>query len=75
VNITFYCDGRGAHDRAVPEQVARSFPSIPGRRGGSVEVGLRCPVCDLGPKKIGYKKRRQLADAGLTEVNISALPF
>jgi hypothetical protein len=35
---------------------------------------LRCPVCGV-TKPVNYKKRRAIAAAGLTEVDISALPF
>jgi hypothetical protein len=35
---------------------------------------LRCPLCGL-TKPVGYKTRQRIAAAGLTEVDISALPF
>jgi hypothetical protein len=35
---------------------------------------LRCPLCGL-TKPVGYKTRKRIAAAGLTEVDISALPF
>lgn len=75
MSIGFYCTGRGTHDRMAADEVARSFPALPGRRGGTVETGWQCPECGLGPKKIGWKARRLLAEAGLAEADISALPF
>ena len=70
----FTCTGRGAHDPAAAQQVAVSFPALPGRRGGTVPVDLRCPVCGLS-KRIGYRARQRIAAARLTEADISRLPF
>jgi hypothetical protein len=72
--LAFTCTGRGTHDPAVPENVAVSFPAVPGRHGGNVGTDLRCPVCGLA-RRIGYRARRKLAAAGLAEVDISRLPF
>jgi hypothetical protein len=68
----WYCTGRGSHDYAIPPMAYTKLR--PEGQGGTMPAVLRCPVCGL-TKKIGYKKRRQLADAGLAEVDISALPF
>jgi hypothetical protein len=73
VSIAFYwhCTGigRGSHDRAgLPAVTTRNY-------GHSTTVVPRCPVCGLGPKTYGWEVRQQLADAGRTEVDISAMPF
>jgi hypothetical protein len=41
---------------------------------GAAPGALRCPVCGV-TKPVNYKKRQAIAAAGLTEVDISALPF
>jgi hypothetical protein len=46
----------------------------PAGHGGTVPAELRCPVCGL-TKRIGYRARRRLAEAGAAEVDISKLPF
>jgi hypothetical protein len=38
-------------------------------------VEARCPVCGLGPKKLGRGTLAKIAAAGFTEIDISALPF
>ena len=68
----FICTGRGSHDPAVPPVAYKRLR--PGGHSGTVPAELRCPVCGLA-KRIGYQARKRLADAGLTEVDISALPF
>jgi hypothetical protein len=35
---------------------------------------LRCPLCGLA-QPVGYKRRKLIAEAGLTEVDISRPPF
>jgi hypothetical protein len=79
--ILFTCTGRkpdGKHDRAVAEALNVAFPggAIPGRRPRSRNPGLvlRCPVCGLAWPAPGYKARRRVAQAGITEVDISLLP-
>ncbi len=42
---------------------------------GGTAIELRCTVCGCGPKRIGSRARQRIADAGLTEVDISTLPF
>jgi hypothetical protein len=66
----WYCTGRGTHDR-IPVTAITSRAS--GKR--SLTVVTQCPACGLGPKTLGWRIRQQLADAGLAEVDISALPF
>jgi hypothetical protein len=61
-NVTYFCSGGGTHTPVAylsREQDAQ---------------GLRCPLCGL-TKRIGYRARQRLTRAGLTEVDISALPF
>jgi hypothetical protein len=73
--LTFTCTGHGGHDRAALDRVAVSFPVVPGRTNKpGVSFDLRCPVCGLA-KLIGYRVQQRLTDAGLAEVDISALPF
>jgi len=58
----YYCTGgAGGHSPVTVER-------------GSAPATLRCPVCGL-TKPVNYKRRRVIKDAGLTEVDISALPF
>jgi hypothetical protein len=74
----YYCTGGAG---TVAETAPTGLIWLPG--GGhapvTVERGLgpallRCPVCGV-TKPVGYKRRRAIRDAGLTEVDISALPF
>jgi transcription elongation factor len=76
----YYCTG-GAGTRAAAEAARTGLTWLPDGGHGpvSVEQGggpalLRCPVCGL-TKPVNYKRRRAIRDAGLTEVDISALPF
>jgi hypothetical protein len=69
----FVCTGRGSHDPAVPEGIWYA-KARPAGQNGTVPADLRCPVCGLA-KRIGYRARKRLAEAGITEVDISALPF
>jgi hypothetical protein len=79
--ITFACTGPGRpgeagyHDPAPADMLAVAFPRPPGkrRRGRNAGLELRCPVCGL-TRRLGYKAQRRIADAGLTGVDISALP-
>jgi hypothetical protein len=80
--ITFTCTGEGPddkHDCAVAEALNVAFPHAnpPGRRrrGRNAGLDLRCPVCGLTKPALGYKKRKRLAEAGITEVDISGYPF
>jgi hypothetical protein len=69
----FTCTGRGTHDPAVPD--GTGYAELrPGGQGGTLPPELRCPVCGLA-KRVGYQARQRLARAGITEVDISALPF
>lgn len=69
----FVCTGRGSHDPAVPSGM--QYAAVrPAGHGGTVPAELRCPVCGL-TKRIGYRARRRLAEAGAAEVDISKLPF
>lgn len=85
------CTGRHTHPRTecqlrmfrVPALYPREFQpfklatadigSVMGSHVRRVEA--QCPVCGLGPKKIGRGKLAAIAAAGLTEIDISALPF
>jgi len=69
----FTCTGRGTHDPVVPDGIGHARLR-PAGQGGTVPAELRCPVCGL-TKRIGYQARRRLAEAGITEVDISLLPF
>jgi transcription elongation factor len=79
--ISYYCTG-GAGDRAAAEAARTGLTWLPDGGHGPVAVErgpdpgrtVRCPVCGL-TKPLGYKRRRAIRDAGLTEVDISALPF
>lgn len=61
--ISYYCSGRGSHTPVGHLDRVTS-------QGGC----LRCPLCGV-TKPLGYKTRKLIAAAGLTEVDISALPF
>jgi hypothetical protein len=61
--IVYNCSGLGRGDHVPVTNLERPGPGI-----------LRCPECGL-EKPVGYKTRQRLAGAGLTEVDISALPF
>jgi hypothetical protein len=74
----YYCTG-GAGTAVAPAPMGLTW--LPGGVHGAVTVEpgpspatVRCPVCGL-TKPLGYKRRRTIRDAGLTEVDISALPF
>jgi hypothetical protein len=68
--FTWYCTGRGTHDRTgLPAVVTRPVP------GRSITVVPQCPVCGLGSKTIGWHVLQKPAAAGITEVDISRLPF
>lgn len=60
-SLTAFCTGRGGHAPV-------STQPVPG------EPSRRCPLCGL-TKRIGYRARKRIRDAGLTQVDISALPF
>jgi hypothetical protein len=66
----FYCTGRGTHGR-IPVTAVTSQAS----QARSLTVVVQCPACGIGPKTLGWGVRQRLADAGLAEVDISALPF
>lgn len=70
---SFICTGRGAHDPEVPVGIGHE-KLRPAGQGGTMPAELRCPACRL-TKRIGYQARCRLDDAGLAEVDISALPF
>jgi hypothetical protein len=70
----FACTGRGSHDPAIPDGAAAYEKLRPAGQDGTMPAVLHCPVCGL-EKRLGYQVRRRLADSGLTEIDISALPF
>ena len=79
--ITYFCTGGIGKERAEAECAYTGLTWLPD--GGHAPVAhlervgpasLRCPLCGL-TKPVGYKRRQRLAEAGLTEVDISALPF
>jgi hypothetical protein len=79
--VTYFCTGGAGKARAEAEAARTGLTWLPDGGHGPVapleRVGpasLRCPVCGL-TKPVGYKRRRLIAAAGLTEVDISALPF
>jgi hypothetical protein len=61
--VSYFCSGRGGH-------VPVTLNGLTGQRPGE----LRCPLCGL-TKRIGYRARKLIRDAGLTQADISALPF
>ena len=65
MSVAFYCTGRGSHGYAIPQPPYKQYQAA---------ATLRCPVCGL-TKQLGYRARQKLEDAGLAEVDISALPF
>jgi hypothetical protein len=76
--IVYYCTG-GAGTAA--ETALDGLTWLPG--GGHVPVTslekpgpaiLRCPLCGLS-RPVGYKRRRAIRDAGITEADISRPPF
>jgi hypothetical protein len=69
----FICTGRGTHGPLVPAGIGYAKLRAAGE-GGTVPAELVCPACGL-TKRLGYKVRLRLAEAGLAEVDISALPF
>ena len=80
--VTYFCTGGAGKARAEAEAARTGLTWL--RDGGhgpvTVERGpdagrtVRCPICGL-VKPVGYKRRPLIAAAGLTEVDISALPF
>ena len=84
--VHYYCTG-GAGAAAAAEAAAYSAETalvwragdgtghgaVPARGSGAPGI-VGCPVCGL-VKPLGYKRRRAIRDAALTEVDISALPF
>jgi hypothetical protein len=78
--VVYYCTG-GAGAQAAAETAATGLTWLPDGGHGPVTVErgdgpalLHCPTCGL-TKPVGYKRRKRIAAAGLTEVDISALPF
>ena len=73
--ITFTCGGRkdDRHDPPVPVAYVTLRPPGSGQRG-TMPAELRCPMCGTA-KRLGYRVLRRLTDAGLAEVDITALPF
>lgn len=80
--IVYYCTG-AAGPGAAAEAARTGLIWLPD--GGHAPVTnlervvsqggcLRCPLCGL-TKPVGYKRRKRIHEAGLTEVDISALPF
>ena len=69
----FTCTGRGTHEPAVPGGIGYA-ELRPRGQGGTVPPELRCPVCGLS-KRIGYRVRQRLAETGISEADISLLPF
>jgi hypothetical protein len=80
--VTYFCTGGAGKARAKAEAARTGLTWLPGGGHGPVTVErgpdagrtVRCPICGL-VKPLGYKRRRAIRDAGLTEVDISALPF
>jgi hypothetical protein len=77
----YYCTGGAGKARAEAECERTGLMWLPDGGHGPVRVEsgpgpalLRCPECGL-TKPVNYKRRRAIRDAGLTEVDISALPF
>jgi hypothetical protein len=62
--VAYICTGRGDH---AP---VGGLGKLTGQRPGE----LRCPLCGL-TKRIGYRARQRIRAAGLTQVDVSALPF
>ncbi len=79
--ISYYCTG-GAGERAAAEAARTGLTWLPDGGHGPVTAStdgtgpgqLRCPVCGL-TRPVGYKRRKLIAAAGLTEVDISRPPF
>jgi hypothetical protein len=76
----YYCTGGAGQTAAEAESAATGLTWLAGGGHGPVahldRVGacLRCPVCGLSTP-VGYKTRKRVREARLTEVDISALPF
>ncbi len=76
----YYCTGGAGKARAEAECAQTGLTWLPDGGHGPVahldrDGGLlRCPVCGLA-KPVGYKMRKRIREARLTEVDISALPF
>jgi hypothetical protein len=82
--VTYFCTGGAGKARAEAEAARTGLTWLPGGGHGPVAYlneltgqrpgELRCPVCGL-TKRIGYHARQRIRAAGLTRVDISALPF
>jgi hypothetical protein len=79
----YYCTGGAGKDAAATAAArAAGLTWLPGGGHGPVTVEggpdlgrtVRCPVCGL-VKPLGYKRRRAIREARLTEVDISRPPF
>jgi hypothetical protein len=75
----YYCTG-GAGVEAAMEAAATGL-ALPGSghvpvtaEAGPGQGLVRCPACGL-TKPFGYKRRKLIREARLTEVDISKLPF
>ncbi len=76
--VVYFCTGGAGKARAEAEAAATGLTWLPGGGHGPVTAERgpdpgrtrRCPVCGL-VRPLGYKVRRQVAEAGLTEVDIS----
>jgi hypothetical protein len=77
----YYCTGGAGKAQAEAECARTGLTWLPDGGHGPVSIesgpgpGLaRCPVCGL-VRPLGYKRRRAIREAGLTEVDISRPPF
>jgi hypothetical protein len=78
----YYCTGGAGKARAEVECAKTGLTWLPDgghspvrvERGPDLGRTVRCPVCGL-VKPLGYKTRKRVREARLTEVDISALPF
>jgi hypothetical protein len=75
--VTYYCTGGAGKDKAGAHAAATGLTSLPDGGHGPVTNlerpgpgQLRCPLCGV-TRPVGYRARRQIAGAGLTEVDIS----
>jgi hypothetical protein len=77
---TYYCTGGAGKARAEAEVARTGLGWLPDGGHGPVLVEsaapgmVRCPLCGL-TKPVGYKRRRAIRDAGITEADISRPPF
>ena len=78
--VTYYCTG-GAGTGAAAEAARTGLTWLPDGGHGPVAnlerpgpAIMRCPLCGLS-RPVNYKRRKLIAAAGLTEVDIIALPF